>query len=293
MAFSLLVLAGFYPPEQRAVRYADELASALGGRLVLLHAHRASLFDPYVFAGDTWRQQELAQDADTAALLRQLAGQLQAPATVELVTDLLPDLLPALAQRYAPALFVLGLPAAGQLSSGQVSIAALELLRAAHFPVLLVPEHTAAAVPPQRVLIAADRDPFALAPHSQPAADLLRQLGSEQTVVHVSPVEDDAGCACALRAVQHSGLVDAGHYQDLRGCLHPDPASGLLAAATEAEADWLVLLARSRSYLGELFHRSVTAAVASRSTSPVLLLPVIEPAATTEPAAAAQATLSE
>ncbi|GAB3823929.1 universal stress protein [Hymenobacter jeollabukensis] len=276
MAFTFLVLASFYPPEQRALRYADALASAQGGHLVLLHAHRASLYDPYMFAGEAWRRQELAQDADAAALLRELAGQLRAPATVELMTDLLPTMLPALTQRYAPALFVLGLPAAGPEAAGQVSTAALELLRAAQFPVLLVPEATTAADLPQRVLIAADREAFGLAPTSEAAAGLLQTLGADFTVAYVSEVEDDAGCARALRAVQASGVLAPETTVELRGCLAPDAATGLLGAAEEVGADLLVLLARSRSYLGELFHRSVTAAVIERSTLPVLLLPVVE-----------------
>ncbi|RAK69496.1 universal stress protein [Hymenobacter edaphi] len=276
MAFTFLVLASFYPAGQRALRYADALASAQGGQLLLLHAHRASLYDPYMFAGEAWRRQELAQDADAAALLRQLAGQLRAPATVELVTDLLPAMLPALTQRYAPALFVLGLPAPGLADAGPLSTAALELLRAAQFPVLLVPEAAAAADLPQRVLIAADPEAFGLAPTSEAATGLLQSLGADFTVAYVSAVEDDAGCARALRAVQDSGLLAPAAAVELRGCLAPDAPTGLLSAAAQVGADLLVLLARSRSYLGELFHRSVTAAVVERSPVPVLLLPVVE-----------------
>jgi hypothetical protein len=51
MRFSLIVLANFYPAAQHAIQYADALASAQGGRIVLLHVNRASLYDPYVFAG--------------------------------------------------------------------------------------------------------------------------------------------------------------------------------------------------------------------------------------------------
>ncbi|MCC3156687.1 universal stress protein [Hymenobacter sp. 15J16-1T3B] len=293
MAPTLLVLAGFYPPEQRAIRYADALASAQGGRLVLLHARRASLYDPYIFAGEAMRRQELADDADTAALLAELGGQLHAPTSVELLTDLLPQGLAELTQRYAPALFVLGLPAAPDASPEQLSHTTLELLRAAQFPVLLVPETTTATEPPQRVLIAADREGFVLTPASAPAAGWLRELGAEVTVAHVSAVEDDAGCARALRAVQGSGLIGAGAPTELRGSLHAQPAAGLLSAAADAQADLLVLLARPRSYLGELFHRSVTAQVLHRSALPVLLLPVAEPAeaAAPQPAAAQSSAL--
>ena len=44
MPLNLLVFAGFYPPARRAIQYADALAEAVGGRLVLLHINRVSLF---------------------------------------------------------------------------------------------------------------------------------------------------------------------------------------------------------------------------------------------------------
>ena len=144
MPLTLIVLTGFYPAARQALRYADELASALGGRLVVLHVNRASLYDPYVLMGESWHRQELAGEADTAALLARLASQLQAPAIVELATDLLPAVAHDLAARYQPALFVLGRPAPENTSSEQLSAATLDLLRAAQLPVLLVPLDTAA-----------------------------------------------------------------------------------------------------------------------------------------------------
>ena len=123
MPLTLIVLTGFYPAARQALRYADELASALGGRLVVLHVNRASLYDPYVLMGESWHRQELAGEADTAALLARLASQLQAPAIVELATDLLPAVAHDLAARYQPALFVLGRPAPENTSSEQLSAA--------------------------------------------------------------------------------------------------------------------------------------------------------------------------
>ena len=52
-----------------------------------------------------------------------------------------------------------------------------------------------------------------------------------------------------------------------------DPAEGILTAARAADYDAVVLLARRRSVLGRLFHRSVTARVLLHSKLPVLVLP--------------------
>jgi len=276
MPLTLIVLTGFYPAARQALRYADELASALGGRLVVLHVNRASLYDPYVLMGENWHRQELAGEADTAALLARLASQLQAPAIVELATDLLPAVAHDLAARYQPALFVLGRPAPENTSSEQLSAATLDLLRAAQLPVLLVPLDTAAAVPPRRVLVAADGEECALLDSAAGVHQLLRGPGVALTVAHVSTVEDDEGCARALRAVQCCGLTTDRPETALRGYQAEQPAAGILAALADTGADLVVLLARRRSYLGELFHRSVTARVSSQSPVPVLVVPVVE-----------------
>lgn len=69
MPLNLLVFAGFYPPARRAIQYADTLAEAVGGRLVLLHINRVALFDPNDLVAQGYHQQELARQTDTAAIL--------------------------------------------------------------------------------------------------------------------------------------------------------------------------------------------------------------------------------
>ena len=197
--FSFVVLTTFYPAAQRAVHYADNLASALGGRLVLLHVNRSSVNGLYTFAGEAWKQQEQKLATQTSTQLQQMAKQLHTPATVELATDLLPTVAHDLTQRYPAALFVVGLSDADTPSIERLCATALELLRAAQQPVLVVPRGTRAASPPRRVLLAADQEAFTL-PNAAAVNELLRGLGAELTVAHVSTVEDDAGCAQALQA---------------------------------------------------------------------------------------------
>jgi nucleotide-binding universal stress UspA family protein len=277
MGFSFIVLTTFYPAAQRAVHYADNLASALGGRLVLLHVNRSSVNGLYAFAGEAWKQEELKLATQTSSQLQQMAKQLHTPATVELATDLLPTVAQDLAQRYPAALFVVGLSDADTPTIERLCATALELLRAAQQPVLVVPRSTRAASPPRRVLLAADQEAFTL-PNAAAVNELLRGLGAELTVAHVSTVEDDAGCAQALQAVEASGLSAGLSTVNLRGYLHLSPAAGLLEALVDTQADLLLVVARSRSYLGELFHRSVTAQVLANCTVPILILPVQEPA---------------
>lgn len=280
MSLNLVVFAGFYPAARHSVHYANNLAQALHGQLVLLHVKRASLFDPYELMTESLRQEELGRETETAAALYRLAEELHTQPTVEVATDLLPVVAQDLATRYRPALFVLSQPDP-QHPDRSVAKDCAELLRAGHFPVLSVASDTPVDQAPRRVLIAADREPFVL---TTPVQHVLQQLlalpGTKLMVAHVSSgVEDDEGCSAALRAVQLSGLVKGLATPELRGYENEDYATGLLAAVQDAQADLVIVLARERSYLGELFHHSVTAQLLAHCPVPVLVLPVAAPAA--------------
>ncbi|SDY60143.1 universal stress protein [Hymenobacter psychrophilus] len=221
MVLSLIVFAGFYPPARRAITYADQLAQALEGRLVLLHVNRASQFDPYALGGRSYQQGELARQTDTAAILARQAEDLHTPATVEVATDLLPAVAQELAQRHAPALFVLSQPDENSPAAANLLTACMEILRTGSYPLLVVPPTDAAGHVPRRILIAADRESFTLAPEAEALRPLLALPGTELIVAHVSSgVEDNEGCALALRAVQASSLVQGLPAPELRGYQH-------------------------------------------------------------------------
>ncbi len=283
MPLTLVVFAGFYAAARHAERYADTLGEALHGRLLLLHVNRVSLFDPYKIVGERYRQAELATETDTTAALHRQAAALRTPATVLVTTDLLPEVAHDVAARHHPALFVLSQPDPAHPAASVVADCA-ELLRAGQHALLVVPAHAPADQPPRRILLAADREPFTLAPAATALRELLALPGTELLVAHVSGgVEDDSGCAAALRAVQNSGLLEGLPTPELRGYAQADYAAGVLAAARETRADLVVVFARERSYLGELFHRSVTARLLADCLVPVLVLPTATVAA---PAAA-------
>ena len=274
MSLNLVVFAGFYPAARHTVHYANNLAQALRGQLVLLHVKRASLVDPYDLMAESFRQEELGRETETAAALYRLAEELHTPPTVEVATDLLPVVAQDLATRYQPALFVLSQPDPAHADNNVANDCA-ELLRAGHFPVLIVSPAVPADQATRRVLIAADREPFTLATNAHALRQLLALPGAELIVAHVSSgVEDDEGCSAALRAVQLSGLVQGLPTPELRGYENDDYAAGLLAAVQDSQADLVIVLARERSYLGELFHHSVTARLLAKCPVPVLVLPV-------------------
>ena len=274
MSPTLVVFAGFYQAARHTVQYASNLALALHGKLVLLHVKRASLFDPYGHMAESFRQQELNRETDTAAALYRMAEELPTQPTVEVATDLLPIMAQDLAARHRPALFVLSQPDPAR-ADASLAGACAELLQAGHYPLLVGPVAAPTDHPPRRILIAADRETFTLTKHAQALHQVLALPGTELIVAHVSSgVEDDEGCSAALRAVQLSGLVQGLATPGLRGYAHDDYAQGVLAAVQDTKADLVIVLARERSYLGELFHRSVTAQLLAHCPVPVLVLPV-------------------
>ena len=275
MSLTLVVFAGSSPPVRRTIQYADTLAQALHGRLVLLHINRAALFDPNARIAQGYEQEELGRQTDTVAMLYQQAEGLRTVATVEVATDLLPAVAQDLANRHQPALFVLNQPGEARPAAADLVTSCAEILRAGNYPLLVVAPNAPTDHPPRRILIAADREPFALAAEVQALRPLLALPGAEVFVAHVSNgVEDDEGCALALRAVQASSLVDGLPVPELRGYEHDDYAQGVLAAVQDLQADLVVVLARQRSYVGELFHRSVTAQLLTGCPVSVLVLPV-------------------
>ena len=283
MSLTLVVFAGFYQTARHTVRYANTLTQALCGKLVLLHVNRASLFDPYATVPEHYRQEELARQTETAAALHRMAEELSARPTVEVATDLLPEIAQDQAARHQPALFVLSPPYQPHENAASVATGCADLLRGGHHPLLVVPTATPTEQPPRRILIAADRDAFALTPASLALHPLFALPGVELIVAHVSDGEDDAGCSAALHAVQVSGLVKGLATPELRGYEHDNYAEGVLVAVEDTQADLVVVLARQRSYLGELFHRSVTAQLLERCPVPVLVLPVAVEAAPDAP----------
>ena len=274
MTLSLLVLTDFTHPAEHALAYADRLASAIGARLVLLHVHRDALLDPEQLSGTL-------PDLDTEAIqlaFASLKRGLIAPAVAEIGHGLVADAVAQAVSQHRPTLIVLGRTEAGNTPDELLTPLGLTLLRTLPYPLLVVPAKPASLPVPRRVLLAVDGEAFTLGPHAGPVRQLLDALPAVLTVLHVLPSGSaDELPGQALESVQRTGLAD-----DLAGLAHaryvhaPHPAEGILRVARSAEFDLVALVARPRSFLGKLFHHSVTAQVLLHSALPVLVLPATE-----------------
>jgi nucleotide-binding universal stress UspA family protein len=271
MALTLLVLTDFFQPADHALAYADGLATAIGAQLVLLHVRRDSLLDPEHLSG---RVDILDQEAIDVAL-NNLIQELAAPAVAEVGHGRVAYVVAAALGRHQPALVVLGHRNTDSMADELVSTAALDILRTAPQPMLVVPVG-ARPVVPRRLLLALDAEPFSLGNHTGLVRHLFDALPAELTVLHVGSdrARAAAGTAAALETTERTRLaLDLGSELPTRCLVHATPAGGILEVAATGEFDAVVLVARPRSFLGELFHRSVTAHVLLHSPIPVLVLP--------------------
>ena len=274
MTPSLLILTDFFQAANRALDYATNLARPLGARLVLLHVRRDSVLDPELFTG---KLSNLDSEALNMAL-SSITSNMPVPVVAEVGHGRVAYAVADAVSRHHPVLVVLGRPDIEGTPDELVSTTALDILRTAPYPMLVVPHNVQATHPPRRVLLAADGEAFSLGPHAGMARHLLDALKAELTVLHVEEYAGPtAATAEALAAVEATGLT-LGLPQPVRtrSVLAPQPAAAILKVARPEDYDMVVLIARPRSFLGELFHHSVTAQVLLHSAVPVLVLPAAE-----------------
>lgn len=265
----LLVLTDFFQAAEKALNYATNLAAPLGAQLVLLHVRRDSLLDPDALSGTL---SNLSEETMHLAL-SSLADNLPVPVVVEVGHG---RLLPAVAdavERHQPLLLVLGRPNRDELPDELTSTTALDILQHEPYPMLVVPPRLQNLAPPRRLLLATDGEPFTLGSYAGAARHLLHSLQAEITILHCVPYKDEAAAATAFDSVLNTGLMLDLAPPSMTQVVAANPAEGILAAAQAADYDAVVMLARRRSVLGQLFHSSVTAQVLLHSTIPVLVLP--------------------
>ena len=268
MSISLLILTDFFQAANRALDYATTLAVPLHARLVLLHVRRDSLLDPELLTDQLATQSQEAIDL----ALHRVTADLPVPVLVEVSHGRVADAVAETVGRHHPTLIVLGRPDESDLPPELVQTTSLDILRTAPHPMLVVPHQVTHATPPRRVLLAVDGDEFTLGEHAGASHQLLVALHAELTVLTVRANTTDTASA-ALESVQRTGLTLG--LPAVRSLIVHDasPAQGILHAARPADFDLVVLIARKRSFLSELFHRSVTAQVLLGSEIPVLVLP--------------------
>ena len=259
---TLLVLTDFSAAAGQALAHAARLAEAIGGHLVLLHVRR----QPPPDGGPAPLSEEAARRA-----LDALLAHLPVPATAELAQgDVLLAVLAALAS-HQPDLVVLGRPGPDAHPEALARTTAVQLLQQALCPMLVVPPVGPEAAAPRRLLLAADGEGIALGGSAGLVRHLLTALPARLTVLHCSPyIKPGDG---PLQSVVQTGLTAGLAPPRTLQVINMNPVEGIQSAAQPADYDALVMLARRRSRVSSLFHRSLTVRVMLHCPLPVLVLP--------------------
>lgn len=270
MDTSLVVLTDFFSVSNRALSYAAGLAVPLQAQLLLLHVRQDQLLDP----AEYHRQHRAQSERKTVRALQHLAAEQPVPAAVAVSDEFLPDAVKDTVRRHHPLLLVMGRPGVASVPDEVVISTALDLLRHAPYPLLLVPAVGWDAFPPRRFLLAVDGQPFRLYPHQNALRRLLHTTHGTLDVVHVTDDEHARPDHSALvRSIIANDFVPPLPADSFHEVYQPTTVGGILQQASQQQADVLVVVARRHSLLGSLFHRSVTAGLLRESPIPVLLLP--------------------
>jgi nucleotide-binding universal stress UspA family protein len=271
---AFVVLTDLSGAAEEALTYTTRLAACLHGRLVLLHVYLNvnALIEPEVALTTTAAQ--LAGRRQLRADLCLQAEMLAVTADAEFSLDTLTLAVRGAVARHQPLLLALGREQAHTLLGRLVPHRTVSVLRAARQPLLVVPAGCPNTELPHRLLVATDGRPFWLTPPALALGSLLLVLQPATRVVHIaSHTHDPSPADVGLASVRRTGLFGALNSQSLYEVRAETPAAGILQAAHELQSQLIVLLARPHSFLGALFHRSVTAQVLRQSPVPVLVLP--------------------
>jgi nucleotide-binding universal stress UspA family protein len=279
MKSSLIVLANFPEAAEKTARAAAALGGPLQLPLVLLHLNMFPvILEPELVAAAAT---QLARDeAEIVASLQSLAQRLPVPADVVEVAGVMTDAVATAVEQYHPLLLAMGVSPEHDLLDHLVHNQLLPVLRATQQVLLLVPEAcNPITTAPSRVLIAVDAEPFSLNAAARSLCPLLAAWQATYTVTYIVAEREQRMSSerVALAHVRTSGLLPPDTPLEIYQESHTSPAAGICQAVADTQADLLVLVARPRSFLGRLFHRSVTAQVLRRSQVPVLLLPAMSP----------------
>ncbi|MBH8568640.1 universal stress protein [Microvirga sp. STS02] len=273
---AVVVLTDLSAAAGNAQAYAARLVARLHGRLVLLHVYQS--LDPLRAPEELvlTTAAELAGRQKVQADLQQQVRQLPVPTEAELSFDPLATAVANAVRRHHPLLLAMGRATHSTPLERLLPHEVEPILRAAHYPLLLVPESWAEPELPQRALVAADGRAFTLPAPALALRELLLALQPTTAVGHVAhethgPSHGDV----ALKSVQSAQLFGHLTNNSLYEVREETPADGILHAAAELNSQLIVMLARPHTFFGGVFHRSVTAQVLHRSPVPVLVLPTV------------------
>ncbi|GAB3857948.1 hypothetical protein GCM10028822_32470 [Hymenobacter terrigena] len=270
---NFVVLTDFSLAAERARVYAAALATPLKADLHLIH-----VFLPQPITTEYGTVLPVLDEQYVPATrrsLQQVANALPVHATAELLEADWPSAIEHALREHHPLLLVSGLTSTTGYIDEWLSNRTLPLAHQTGFPLLLVPEHLpdAAMHPPRRVVLALEADQaFVLEPAATAVIPVLHALECEIMPVTVQQPGAPTGTGAGYAAAQACGLAGTTPGSELHPVRSELPASGVLQAVHDLNADLLVLLDQGHGWMHKLVSGSVIDHVLRYTKVPVLLL---------------------
>lgn len=271
MKNKILFLTDFSAHARHAIRYGIEAFPPADFSYVLLHSYPRihTTADVTISLSEQMRKESYeALDKEEEAV-RALTGQQVAFEKVAYL-GFLNEAVNAVADAMEPDLVVMGTKGETGLPAILLGSHASSLIKAINLPLLIVPEEAVYSVIDD-IVLAADAATINKPEHLGPLSDIVNTFNSRLIVINVvqdqhTPGEEESDDGKALRARFGDHLISFRTIHDTV------IGHGIARFVEDHPTDLLVVVERSRSFIVDLFHRSVSKQLALHTKTPLLIL---------------------
>ena len=270
----ILFPTDFSPASLNAFQYAVQLAQKYQSRITLFHAYMVNLIEPYM---SSFMQEALINQQEDLALSHFAELEKQVPANILPKTQLdfkismgpAVDEILYVSEELKPDTIVMGMRGGNVRVKKIFGTIATGVIQRSRCPVMVIPE-SVAYNDINHIAYATDFD------QEDPAVidHLLAFAQSSDAIVHCIHIRKD-GLArdfykqeILRKAYQHELEI---HDLEIHSLKEQDVVEGIQRFAGTHQIDLLVLLTHPRSFLGRIFHRSITRQISIVSQIPLLV----------------------
>lgn len=268
---TVLFLTDFSANARHAIRYGLEAFPGEDFSYILLHSYPRihTTADVTISLSEKMRKESYEALGREEEAIRTMTGR---DVRFEKVAYLgfLNEAVNAVADAMEPDLVIMGTKGETGLPAILLGSHASSLIKAINLPLLIVPEE-ASFTGIREIILAADAGTINKPVHLEPLSDLVATFDSRLTVINVvedhhEPEVEESEDGKALRARFGDHLISFKTVHD------PRVEHGIAHYVHDYPCDLLVVVERSRSFIVDLFHRSVSRHLALHTETPLLVL---------------------
>ncbi|MDZ4749169.1 MAG: universal stress protein [Saprospiraceae bacterium] len=271
MKNTILLLTDFSQHARNAIYYALSAFHPDEYQYILLHCYPRIMTtsDVTISLSERMRQETYASLEAEATVIRNHTG-LSIHFEKMAYLGFLNEAVNYVAKEKHPDLVVMGTKGETGLPAILLGSHASSLIKATNIPLLIVPEN-ATFKGLKEIVLAADLKTLGKPEHLEPLSELADMFGSRLTVVNV--IKDDS--VERVDESQESEALEKEFTENQIVFRHVHDHSiehGIAQYVHDNPCDLLVVVERSRSFVVDLFHRSVSKNLALHAETPLLIL---------------------